>query len=82
MSDFINITLQTITISLSIYILFRYQIKRNLLIAMISGSAVLGYPLYLWQGIIGVFILLLYWIMLLTLSRKNYSLALFFQYLL
>src|SRR5690606_34779021 len=71
MSDFINITLQTITISLSIYILFRYQIKRNLLIAMISGSAVLGYPLYLWQGIIGVFILLLYWIMLLTLSRKK-----------
>ncbi|GIP17561.1 histidine kinase [Paenibacillus montaniterrae] len=71
MSDFINISLQTITISLSIYILFQYQLGKKLLFVLLIGSVLLGYPLFMWQGIIGVFILLIFWILILSLFNKK-----------
>lgn len=71
MSDFINISLQTVTVSLSIYILFQYQLGKKILFTLLLGSILLGYPLFMWQGIIGVFILLIFWILTLSLLHKK-----------
>lgn len=71
MSDFINISLQTVTISLSIHILFHYQLNRKLLSILLVGSILLGYPLFMWQGIIGIFILLSFWILSLSLLHRK-----------
>jgi len=71
MSDFINITLQTITITLSIYILFQYQLSKKLLLLLLLGSVLLGFPLFMWQGVIGVFILLIFLILKLVIFKNN-----------
>ncbi|WP_251669369.1 sensor histidine kinase [Paenibacillus camelliae] len=71
MSVFINISLQTITLIISIYILFQYEMSKKLLISLLIGSIILGYPLFLWQGIIGVFIMLLIWVVSLGFFRKK-----------
>ncbi|MFC6333163.1 sensor histidine kinase [Paenibacillus septentrionalis] len=70
MADIINISLQTITISLSIYILFQYQLSKKLLSILLTGSVLLGYPLFMWQGVIGVFILLIFWVVSLIILHK------------
>jgi len=69
MSDFINISLQTITLIFSVFILFQYQFDRKLLIILLIGGIVLGYPLYMWQGMIGIFIVLLFMMISLIVSR-------------
>lgn len=65
----INTTLQTITITFSIYILFHYQLSRKLVMVLLLGSIFLSYPLFMWQGVIGIFILLIFWILSLTLFK-------------
>jgi len=71
MYDLMNTTIQTITIAFSIYILFQYQFSKKLLAALVLGGGVLGYPLYLWQGIIGVFLLLIYWVALIVIFHRK-----------
>lgn len=71
MSDFINISLQTVTISLSIYILFQYQLSKKILLTLLLGSILLGHPLFMWQGIIGIFILLIFWVLSLCILHRK-----------
>lgn len=71
MADIINISLQTVTVSLSIYILLQYRLSKKTLLILLLGSILLGYPLFMWQGIIGVFILLIFWILTLSLLHKK-----------
>src|SRR5690606_159618 len=63
--------IQTMTIAFSIYILFQYQLSKKLLVALLVGGGILGYPLYLWHSTIGIFFLLLYWVVIIVIFQKR-----------
>lgn len=71
MTFIIGTILQTITISLSIYILFQGKLSKKLLFLMMAIGILLGYPLYMWQGTAGIFLLLLLWIISLLIAKKG-----------